>query len=59
MSVFEELFNSAILDVVVPDTSVQFPDQSVVDEWLSRVSSQQVDRKQAFFGTFIPGESLL
>jgi hypothetical protein len=51
MSIFEELFNSAILEVVVPDTSVEFPDASVAaDEWLSRVNSQEVDRKQAFFG---------
>jgi len=41
MSVFEDLFNLAILELVVPDTSVQFPDHSLDvtlddDEWLGR-----------------------
>ena len=52
MSVFEELFNCAMLEVVVTAMSVQFPDESVANEWLS----DKVDRKlagnslQAFFG---------
>lgn len=50
MSVFEALFNSAILEVAVPDTSVEFPEQSGADEWLSQVRSDKVERKQAFFG---------
>jgi len=51
MSVFEELFNSAILDVLVPDTSVQFPHaDDDADEWLSRANNPELDRKQAFFG---------
>jgi hypothetical protein len=50
MSVFEELFNLVILEVIVPDTSVQFPDQSVVDKWFSIMNGNKVDRKQAFFG---------
>jgi hypothetical protein len=53
VTVFEELFNSAILEVVVPDTTVQFPDQSAPDEWLETANSQKVDRKQAFFGKFV------
>lgn len=52
MSVFEELFESAILEVVVPDTSIEFPTQSDADEWLGRVQSEEVERKQAFFGEY-------
>jgi hypothetical protein len=43
MSVFEELLNYAMLEVVVPAMSVQFPDESVANEWLS----DKVDRKLA------------
>lgn len=58
MSVFEDLFNSAVLELVVPDTSVQFPDHSLDvalddNEWLSRACNQDVDRKQAFFGMYL------
>ena len=52
MSVFEELFESTVLEVVVPDTSVDFPTQNEADEWLRRVQSEAVERKQAFFGKF-------
>jgi hypothetical protein len=53
MSVFEELFNSAVLDVLVPDTSVQFPHaDDDPDEWLSRANNPELDRKQAFFGNY-------
>lgn len=50
MSVFEELFESATLEVVVPDTSIEFPTQADADNWLTRVQSGEVERKQAFFG---------
>ncbi|KAF7980356.1 hypothetical protein HWV62_38801 [Athelia sp. TMB] len=49
MSVFEELFESTVLEVVVPDTSVDFPAQNEADDWLRRVQSEVVERKQAFF----------
>lgn len=48
----EEIFSTSELEVVVPDTSFEFPTTSVsVDEWLGRVKIGKVERKQAFFGT--------
>ncbi|TFK25456.1 hypothetical protein FA15DRAFT_687034 [Coprinopsis marcescibilis] len=44
-----QVFSSADLSVVIPDTSLEFPPQSSVDEWLGRVKIGKVERKQAFF----------
>jgi hypothetical protein len=46
------------------DTSVQFPDHSLDvalddDVWLSRVCSQDVDRKQAFFGMSLANNCIM
>lgn len=51
MSIFEEIFDSAILDVVVPDTSIQFPVQSQTDPWLESLQNEEKDvhRDLAFF----------
>jgi len=48
MSALEDLFNSSVLDVAVPDASLEYPDRG--DAWLARLSSEEVNRKQAFFG---------
>ncbi|TFK31772.1 TRAPP trafficking subunit Trs65-domain-containing protein [Crucibulum laeve] len=45
----EELFSSSILSVAVPDTSVEFPLESLVDNWLERLKLDSVQRDQAFF----------
>ena len=47
---FEQLFGTSTLNVVVPDTSVEYPPQSTSDDWLTRLQSSSVERKQAFFG---------
>lgn len=47
---FEELFSSCLLEVAVPDTSIEFPENALADEWLASLNQPQVDRKQAFFG---------
>jgi len=47
---FEHLFASSVLNVVVPDTSIEYPPQSTPDSWLARLQSTSVERKQAFFG---------
>lgn len=47
---FERLFASSLLNVVVPDTSVEYPPTGEPDEWLERLKSSSVERKQAFFG---------
>jgi hypothetical protein len=47
---FEQIFASATLDVAVPDTSLDLPSQEFVNDWLSRVRTGSVDRKQTFFG---------
>ncbi|KAG9220261.1 hypothetical protein CCMSSC00406_0006326 [Pleurotus cornucopiae] len=49
MSDFESLFNSSILKVSVPDTSIEFPPKGSTDEWLARLNSGSAERKQAFF----------
>lgn len=47
---FEQLFASSVLNVVVPDTSVEYPPEGPADEWLKRLAASSVERKQAFFG---------
>lgn len=51
MSTFEGLFSSATLDVVVPDTSLEYPPSTPTDDWLSRLRTGALERTQAFFGT--------
>ena len=46
----EQIFASTTLDVVVPNTSVDFPSEESVDDWLIRLRAGSVDRKQTFFG---------
>ncbi|KAK0469510.1 TRAPP trafficking subunit Trs65-domain-containing protein [Desarmillaria tabescens] len=48
-SSFEQLFGSAVLNVVVPDTSVEYPPSASPDDWLSRLKSPSSERKLAFF----------
>ncbi|KAK0236173.1 TRAPP trafficking subunit Trs65-domain-containing protein [Armillaria nabsnona] len=48
-SSFEQLFGSAVLNVVVPDTSVEYPPSTSPDDWLSRLKSPSSERKLAFF----------
>ncbi|KAJ6539624.1 TRAPP trafficking subunit Trs65-domain-containing protein [Mycena capillaripes] len=49
MSALEQLFASAELDVVVPDTSLEYPPATPADDWLSRLKSETLERTQAFF----------
>ncbi|KAF7301902.1 hypothetical protein MIND_00756200 [Mycena indigotica] len=50
MSVLEQIFGSSELDVVVPDTSLEYPPpQDTADEWLARTRDGSVERTQAFF----------
>lgn len=46
---FEQLFASSALNIVVPDTSVELPPQTTSDDWLTRLQSSSVERKQIFF----------
>ncbi|KAH7928893.1 hypothetical protein BV22DRAFT_162664 [Leucogyrophana mollusca] len=48
-STFEQLFGSCVLELVVPDTSIEFPEQENTDDWLNRLKASYVERKQAFF----------
>jgi hypothetical protein len=54
MSVLEQLFGASVLEVAVPDTSLEYPPRSSTDEWLTRLSSAETGRKTAFFGTVSP-----
>ncbi|OSX65862.1 hypothetical protein POSPLADRAFT_1131738 [Postia placenta MAD-698-R-SB12] len=52
MSSFEELFNASSLEVVAPQSSLEFPSDYHGDEaqtWLSRLHAESTDRKAAFF----------
>ncbi|KAJ7639092.1 TRAPP trafficking subunit Trs65-domain-containing protein [Roridomyces roridus] len=49
MTALEQLFATAELDVVVPDTSLEYPPTFPADEWLSRLKSGALERNQAFF----------
>ncbi|KAK7061966.1 TRAPP trafficking subunit Trs65-domain-containing protein [Favolaschia claudopus] len=49
MAELEQLFASAELDVVVPDTSLEYPPATPADDWLSRLKSETLERTQAFF----------
>ncbi|KZT04225.1 uncharacterized protein LAESUDRAFT_728468 [Laetiporus sulphureus 93-53] len=52
MATFEELFNSNVLEVIAPQTSLEFPAGYTGDratEWLSRLRADPTDRKVAFF----------
>ena len=46
----ETLFGSCVLEVFTPDTSISFPEDVVVDDWLTNVKEPRAERKQAFFG---------
>ena len=51
MSVLEQIFDSSVLDVAVPDTSLEYPPSNDdADDWLARLSAVEANRKQAFFG---------
>jgi hypothetical protein len=56
MATREQLFNSTVLDVVVPETSLEYPPQTSVDDWLRRLQDANLERKQAFFGECFPCE---
>ena len=47
---FETIFASCVLEVFTPDTSISFPEDVVVDDWLASVNQPHAERKQAFFG---------
>ncbi|KAJ7752754.1 TRAPP trafficking subunit Trs65-domain-containing protein [Mycena maculata] len=49
MSTLEQIFATAELDVVVPDTSLQYPPTGPADEWLSQLKRGTLERTQAFF----------
>ncbi|KAI9571173.1 TRAPP trafficking subunit Trs65-domain-containing protein [Boletus coccyginus] len=45
----ESLFGSCVLEVFTPDTSISFPEDVVVDDWLTSVKEPHAERKQVFF----------
>ncbi|KAF8557661.1 hypothetical protein OG21DRAFT_1457215 [Imleria badia] len=46
---FETIFGSCVLEVFTPDTSISFPEDVVVDDWLTSIKQPHAERKQAFF----------
>ncbi|KAK7692136.1 hypothetical protein QCA50_003755 [Cerrena zonata] len=52
MAAFEDLFNTALLEVLTPVSSVTVPpsnDPSISDNWLQNLEDESTDRKLAFF----------
>jgi hypothetical protein len=47
---FEDLFGSCTLEVIAPDTSIDFPEPGAADDWLVALKSSGTERRQAFFG---------
>ncbi|KAJ3517079.1 hypothetical protein NLJ89_g739 [Agrocybe chaxingu] len=45
----DQIFSTTVLDVLVPDTSLDFPPRSPTDEWLAKIKSNATERRQAFF----------
>ena len=53
MATFEQIINSSTLDIVVPNVFVEFPVKDTDHgAWLQKLTSQEVERQRAFFGTF-------
>lgn len=46
---FEDLFGSCTLEVIAPDTSINFPEPGAADDWLVALKSSGIERRQAFF----------
>ncbi|KIK99384.1 hypothetical protein PAXRUDRAFT_532659 [Paxillus rubicundulus Ve08.2h10] len=46
---FETLFGSCVLELITPDASISFPEDVLVDEWLTSIQEPRAERKQAFF----------
>ncbi|PPQ70667.1 hypothetical protein CVT25_010769 [Psilocybe cyanescens] len=45
----DQVFSTTILNLLIPDTSLQFPPESSTDAWLSQAQTNAVERRQAFF----------
>jgi hypothetical protein len=51
MSIFEQQFSSSILEVVVPDASLEFPSPGANgDTWYNKLKADGGERNTAFFG---------
>ena len=52
MATFEQIVNSSTLDVIVPNTTVEFPTKNTDHSaWLQKLTSEESERQRAFFGT--------
>lgn len=49
MPSFEDFFGSCTLEVIAPDTSIDFPEPGAADDWLVALKSSGIERRQAFF----------
>ena len=46
----DQIFSTAQLNVLVPDSSIKFPPNIPVDKWLAAAQVGGVERRQAFYG---------
>jgi len=51
MASFEQIFNSSILNLIIPNAILEFPTQDIDQQvWLAKLRSEVVERERAFFG---------
>lgn len=51
MSTFQEIFSTSSLEIVTPDTSIEFPGEKIdADVWLAQLRTPSAERNIAFFG---------
>jgi len=48
----DQIFSTTILNVFVPDTSLEFPPKTSTDDWLNSIQGNSFERRQAFFGMY-------
>ncbi|KAF5325505.1 hypothetical protein D9619_009948 [Psilocybe cf. subviscida] len=57
METLDQIFSSTVLNVLVPNTTLDFPPTSSTEEWLEKSKAVALERKQAFFDEYL--QSLL
>ena len=57
----DQVFSTSVLNLLIPDTSLQFPPETSADTWLEKAHTNSIERRQAFFGEplyFVPYSGL-
>ena len=46
----DQIFSTTVLNLLIPDASLEFPPTISTDSWLEKARMNAVERRQAFFG---------